>query len=455
MSTIPILPRPAPESSGPATAPVTPPASSSSPNPNRLVPKYGQLNSKPHLYYLTNLSAPQLLFITQTAPFEHRRTLSATDSVQVLLDEVFRLRQIESLGEQQGTDHHQANARELLSLTSEQLLSLSASNLTRLRSLMHSSIQLDPSLTPSTIPEDISQCVVHALSWKLSALTEAQAAYRSAHLRDGQQLPNQNPVASTILPQSHIPSIPQLMRPQTIPPTTHNNQLDHRHEDSEEEDEVGGSRKRGRSQLRPKGWSAGRGDAIRSKLQHYPGKGMASTALAVEEPLGPELFLHMTSGGTDIPTYIRTIDWAKASYKRPLPSENEAVTLARMIHLEMLMHESPWEALENRPSLEVGLRRLYALVHVELASKQPDLYLSRSQAWAEIDPILEVTPSPPLHCPPVTDTITKHMTMHRKRIQSIKALTENKQSRAAQTPQTGSNPRTRNPPENSTQQTGE
>lgn len=86
---------------------------------------------------------------------------------------------------------------------------------------------------------------------------------------------------------------------------------------------------------------------------------------------------------------------------------------SRIIHLQLRIHQSPWEALEHRPILEFGLRRLYALIHVEMASRQTTVYPSRAHAWAEIEPILEVTPSQPLHSPSVADTITKYMMLHK------------------------------------------
>lgn len=428
------------------------------PAQSRSIPKFGNLNSKPHLYYLTSLSAPQLLFITQTAPDHLRRTISPQSSAQVLLDEVFRLRQIESSLPQNRNETHQENARTLSQLSPTQIIGLSQDDPIYLRRLMQSTLLIDTTLSPSTLPDDNSLCATYAISWKLAAVQRLSAAAQNQQRNAAQVMEPQRDIhrdqhrlisrASPPNPPAPTGHLQRLLQDAPPPPRPNTER-----EDSEDEDAMP-RQKKSKFSIEPRGWSAGHGPALKTKLQSYPGKGLSSTALAVEEILGPELLLHMTSGGMDIPTYVRSIGWTRPYNNKPFPSENEAVTLARMIHLELLIHQSPWEALEQRPSLEVGLRRLYALIHVEMASRQTAVYPSRAHAWTEIEPILEVTPSQPLHSPSVADTITKYMTLHKKRIQAMKAINTNSKTKSFQNrPQLPNKPK--NTQTNAGQQQGE
>ena len=395
----------------------------------RRIPTYGSLNSKPHLYYLSSLSSLQLHHITQTAPDNFRRKIEASASTQVLLDEVFRLRQVEATQLPATVRSHTEHAHQLAELSPSEIIQLSQRDCALLRQMMTSALTLDPSLTPRILPDENILCATYAVSWKPIALQQVHQARQQINMPSVSTPPAPNnttapPQNSVRLPQpdSYCPLENLLTQEQPQPLLGAATELS---DDDDDELQLPNVAKRKKLSLNPKGWTAGHGPAMKSKLQQYPGKGMCSTALAAKEILGPELLLHMIAGGTDIPTYIHGKAWTRSYNNKPLPAVHEAFTLARMIHLEMLVHPTPREALQSRPSIEVGIRRLYALIHVELASKQTAIYQSRAQAWAEIEPILEVLPTHALHSPSVADTITKHMSVHRKRIQALKALSSN------------------------------
>ena len=64
----------------------------------------------------------------------------------------------------------------------------------------------------------------------------------------------------------------------------------------------------------------------------------------------------------------------------PERSQMEAHTLEHVIHLEMLKHQSPRQALENRPSNEISLWRLFAILYVEEAVNTGK-FKERTSAW--------------------------------------------------------------------------
>ena len=133
------------------------------------------------------------------------------------------------------------------------------------------------------------------------------------------------------------------------------------HADSDDDDLRTG--KRQRLHLVPQGFPLGSIANIEQLLKHYPGKAISSPALACRELLGPDILVQFIHAGNNVPTFLQDFKhWRQTANGAPSQSELEAHTLGRIIHLEMLMHESPREAPENRPSLEIALRRLLALV---------------------------------------------------------------------------------------------
>ena len=75
-----------------------------------------------------------------------------------------------------------------------------------------------------------------------------------------------------------------------------------------------------------------------------------------------------------------------------LSAEVEAATLARIGHLNLLVHTSMTEAIAGCPWMEVALHRLFAIVYVENVTScgggDP-----RAAAWQLVERILEIQPS--------------------------------------------------------------
>lgn len=141
-------------------------------NRSSSIPKYGTLNSQPYLYYLTGLSPAQLHFITQTAPDHTRRNISNTESTQVLLDEVFRLRQLEADERTINKTSNAELAQNLSRLSSAEIIQLSQQNPTHLPRLMNAALSIDNTLRPSQLPDDNTLCATYAISWKLVSVQQ-------------------------------------------------------------------------------------------------------------------------------------------------------------------------------------------------------------------------------------------------------------------------------------------
>ena len=128
----------------------------------------------------------------------------------------------------------------------------------------------------------------------------------------------------------------------------------------------------------------------------------------------------------------------------------EAVTLGRIIHLKMLAHESPKQALKHRSSLEVALRRLYAILYVEETYSNEE-HSTKKDAWQEIEHILEATPQGSIMSDQIEDSLTKRMTLKRKRLATIKAIKDShvpKKSPRTPNTSTGASLHSSNPDDN-------
>ena len=178
--------------------------------------------------------------------------------------------------------------------------------------------------------------------------------------------------------------------------------------------------------ITPKNFSYGSSSAQRDNLRHCPGKVFSSTSLAVEGLLGPENLTTLVRQGTDISTFLATSfrHWRKTTGGQPLYSEVKAVTLGSIIHLEMLAHDSSKQALEQRPSLEVALRRLYAILYVDETFNN-DEHATKKDAWQEIERILESTQQGSVMSDSIADSVSKRMNLKRRRLATMKAIKEN------------------------------
>lgn len=98
---------------------------------------------------------------------------------------------------------------------------------------------------------------------------------------------------------------------------------------------------------------------IHQSLRQYSINTTPSPSLTRKELLSPSITVQFIQGGTKVPTFLQDFKhWRKTANGMPSQAEMEAHTLGRIVHLQMLMHDTPWEALEKRPSVEIALRRI-------------------------------------------------------------------------------------------------
>ena len=119
----------------------------------------------------------------------------------------------------------------------------------------------------------------------------------------------------------------------------------------------------------------------------------------------------------------------------------EAHNLARMMQLEILAHNTPLEALRQGPSLEVGLRWMYAITYVEkqiATGEMPD----RGTAWQNIRFLLESTTTDASTCDDIEEEMTRRLTQSERHIAATKVITESDNRR----PKRGTN--NKSPPNN-------
>lgn len=106
--------------------------------------------------------------------------------------------------------------------------------------------------------------------------------------------------------------------------------------------------------------------------------------LNVNEVLGPYLLQQFPHLGPDLERVVRTWRWNRAA----ISAENEAITLARIMHFHLLIQNHTIEAFTNGPWMEIALRSLSALLRVEeLVVKH---HVDRPAAWISLEAYLEV-----------------------------------------------------------------
>ena len=83
----------------------------------------------------------------------------------------------------------------------------------------------------------------------------------------------------------------------------------------------------------------------------------------------------------------------------------DARTLGRKIHVEMLKHDNPRDALESRPSLEIALLRLFEILYVEEAINSSK-FRKRPLAWRYVKLFHESVPMGKPMCDHFDDAMT-------------------------------------------------
>ena len=369
------------------------------------------------MFYLQMSDISQLLAIIQTAPNSARTVLPNSPTQQQLLAEIFRLREVEIMG-RATPPNAAAELEKLLATCPEDLIKLSKDNSTVVKSMMDSALVADNALLPRSLPNSSQLLAAIPINRQLEALKQSSAPILAVDanppLPPSDATPNIN--LSTILGQSRTGSAPS-----TITRTRRRPDLS----SDEEDDATDRLPKRNKPIIQPTTFSFGAKSFQQDTLEHYPGKEHSTTSLAVDELLGPAILSTLIKSGTDIMAFLANsfTHWRKNPNGLLSHAEMEAFTLGRMLHLEMLTHSSPKEALQQRPSLEDALRRLYAIIYVEETLNQGD-HQHRRDAWNDIKDILEITRQGTIASEEIAESLTKRLNLKRKRLSTLKIIRE-------------------------------
>ncbi|KAI0561368.1 hypothetical protein FGB62_86g016 [Gracilaria domingensis] len=183
------------------------------------------------------------------------------------------------------------------------------------------------------------------------------------------------------------------------------------------------------SVVKSKGFTFGSHNREHATLKSYPGLSPASRTLAVNQLLGGHILSSMISAGDDAPQHVAKSfqKWHRNGKSPAIHAEAEATTLVRIIHLTIVMHESPLEALQNQPGLEVALRRLYAILYVEKSVFNGDE--DRADAWSSVEHMLEVSTSARVPCDDISSETSRRVILQSKRQAALRSMSTRKSQR--------------------------
>lgn len=371
------------------------------------MPSFGSLKDHEPLFYIAKLTDAQLRQIISTTPSYVRKDLPTTATKEHLVAEVLRIRDHELKVIPTSSSIHAKRLETLLNTNPPDILQLSKENPQTLKDLMKSALIADPTLEPAIIPSDSNEAAAIAITWQFSTFRKFLPANQYLALQT-QPSPQQPPSQVSQLLASSLPHGPQPNDVENLPKNV---------------DEP--PRKRIKRRIQPTDFSGGLSSAQEKGLSHYPGKGVSSTNVMVDELMGPFILLHLIADGTDIPTFLTRSfrHWHRPRSGRPTAAEIEAQFIGRLIHIELLMYPSPKEALEQRPSLEIALRRLFAILYVEETVSIGE-HPNRREAWVIASQILEQSPQCTMRSLMLPVEVTESMSIQRRRMTAIRAIRE-------------------------------
>ena len=361
-------PREDPSATQPAELPGQPSASGTLSTP---AVTYGHFNDRDPMFYF-RATVSQLKSFIASAPEHLRPRLPASATKDTLLEEIFRLREEEN---GTSTDPHQARQAlsKLLSMNPADITRLASTNATELKSLMSSALAADAALEP----HDLGDCEPNhlgmiVLAWQLDALKQARAIIDqppptephvtfnledqspqhtrlnpppvSATARDNLQInarqqsriePILNPTPSSRQPRD-VNALSTLLHPADAHPISRARESQQQLSDSSEDDIPQSRRKKRKSAISPT-FSYGIQASQANLMRTYPGKGVSSSSLHIDNLWGPSVLCSMTAGGMDIPTFLAQFQhWKRLANVSPSHDEIEVHTIGRAIHVEML-----------------------------------------------------------------------------------------------------------------------
>ncbi|KAI0557894.1 hypothetical protein FGB62_253g04 [Gracilaria domingensis] len=156
------------------------------------------------------------------------------------------------------------------------------------------------------------------------------------------------------------------------------------------------------------------------KLGPYPGKTHAISSLSVTNLMGSKILRSLLQKGTNLETAVASMRWCRGVNGDLMAAESEAYSLARMIHIANLSYDTMDKALEESPWMEIGLTRLYALIHVENAILTKSA--TRAAAWRAASQFLESNPGTPGLLAEYENSVAKQFALEVKASNAFKSM---------------------------------
>lgn len=339
-----------------------------------------------------------LRLIIEGAP-SHMKPDGTLTTRNALLGAVLSLRNtlIRSETEASPEESNAAAVEVLLSMEPSEILTIANENTERLVGLMNKALAHDPSLELREFdPLDGGQCAAVALAWKLRA-TEGILEHREAHGPQRQQeRPHATNLFGNLLPDDIPPRAPSTVPEIVLPPKKKAKVM------------IGGvpvGRGLSRVSEEDSVFRSGLGSSssvLPSQLGEYPGRSSSLLLLRVSDIQGPSILANLVQRGVNVELAVKNMNWGKTADGEPFQAEAEALTLARIIHLNLLVHPTMTSAIEECPWMETALRRLYAILYVE---DRKDI--QRQVAWKIAGTSLEVYPESRLRVPTLDGSIAR------------------------------------------------
>lgn len=144
-----------------------------------------------------------------------------------------------------------------------------------------------------------------------------------------------------------------------------------------------------------------------SQISPYPGRTLVKPRLKLKVFEGPSIINSLFNEGINLDLMVRGRYWKNTSRGEGLHAESEAVTWALVIQLALLDYSTEREALKKHSWIEVALRRLSALLHVEELVQRGQS--TRSTAWRITSHILECVPTSSICVSSIDTAIKRHL----------------------------------------------
>ena len=341
-----------------------------------------------------------------------------------------------------------AKSKELFFMSSVQLRELAKNDIPKLRDFMKAAISVDPSLKPTSIDdEESANLPTIVLDWKLGAAEKLVRRQIREVRQQAESSSNQGgvpvPVRDDPPPNAQSNAPPDLFgilntmagahqRPTAgpggakIPSATPGQPIATLGDIQENRNIL--DNPLAQSFRKPGTTTPGSSYLLH---QQYVGRLNSSLVLRVNERIADQILTGLLQEGhSSLEQLVRQRQWSRTATGEPFLSEAEALTLARILHLNLMMYSTVQQVLDSCPWMETALRRLYAILHVERFAA----HTQRPALWRVASAMCEVYPEMGAKIPALDKMLSQEATLQSKRDNAYKALEKGKGSRKRKKP---------------------